>query len=122
MYCFNCSESYKTTELHMKGILNHMYCSVECADEDNARLVEGNGIVASAIANEALTPIQKAAYMTVSGPIAQTLKIMAYGKEIMSQSHGNSQSPSFIVDSVTQHYEQEHANSIEEAFERDGAD
>jgi hypothetical protein len=46
MICFNCGQRYDNSIEH--GISLEGFCSRECLDEDDARLMTGNGIIAKA--------------------------------------------------------------------------
>jgi hypothetical protein len=48
MICFNCGQRYDPFTQENKFCVTESFCSVECLNEDNARLVEGNGIIAKA--------------------------------------------------------------------------
>lgn len=84
MICFNCSRKYEINHFHMNGYILESFCSQECMDEDNARLVEGNSIIAKA--EMQLSDINKLR-LDISGPIgAQLGNMIHFGrKEITNE-------------------------------------
>lgn len=88
--CFSCGQSFQHNYGSLMITLNEPsklqlanvdgFCSQECQEKDNQRLVEGNGIIAAAQAqteNTALSDINKLR-LDVSGPIGQTLGTMLH--------------------------------------------
>lgn len=48
MNCFFCGQKYDISIEHMNGYTTEGFCSNECMNEDNKRLVEGNKIIQQA--------------------------------------------------------------------------
>lgn len=100
MICFNCGQRYTNAVITFKlseeeiqehpnlyDALNEGFCSVKCMTEDNARLVEGNGIVETAVAvakmheSQAFSDLNKLR-LDVSGQVGQNLgSLLHFGRK-----------------------------------------
>ncbi len=80
MICFNCGQHY-TPDNYVAQ--QNEFCSIGCMNEDDARLVEGNGIIASALENnpQAFSDLNRIK-LDVSGVVGQQLgNLIKFGRE-----------------------------------------
>ena len=88
MICFNCGQHYSVNTIpeFSKVEFNAQvegFCSCECEQEDSRRLVEGNGIIASALKNnpQAFSDLNRIK-LDVSGVVGQQLgNLIKFGRE-----------------------------------------
>lgn len=80
MICFNCGQHY-TPDNYVAQ--QNGFCSIDCMNEDDARLVKGNGIIASALENnpQAFSDLNRIK-LDVSGVVGQQLgNLIKFGKK-----------------------------------------